>query len=63
MFSSLIPNNIDGSVYRGIKKVDFTSQLDINEPSLLSPTPIYRILNNTGDIINDSNEIIVSVHY
>lgn len=60
MLSSTIPANTEESVYRGINKVNYTSNLDINEPSLNSPVPIFRILNDTGDILNNCKSIIVS---
>ncbi|XP_060833497.1 2-oxoisovalerate dehydrogenase subunit alpha, mitochondrial [Rhopalosiphum padi] len=59
MLSSTISANIEESVYRGINKVNYTSNLDINEPSLNSPVPIFRILNDTGDISSNCKSIIV----
>lgn len=52
-------SNIEDSIYRGINKVNFTPKLDINEPPLTS-VPIYRILTDTGEIVNNCNSIIVS---
>lgn len=53
--------NIEESMYRGIKNIEYTCKLDINEPSLKT-TPIFRILNNNGEIDNNNcNSIIVSI--
>jgi len=60
MLSSTISANIEESVLQGINKIDCTSSLDINEPSLNSPVPIFRILNDTGDISSNCKSIIVS---
>lgn len=60
MLNSTVSTNIDETAYRGITKVDYTKTLNINEPSLNS-IPTFRILNNTGDIINNCNSIIVSI--
>lgn len=60
--TSTISNNVKESlVYRGIAQVDYTTKLNINEPSLNS-IPIFRVLNNTGEIINNCNSIIVSTN-
>lgn len=60
MLSSTISSNIEESVFKGINKINYTSSLDINEPSLNSPVPIFRILNDTGDISSNCKSIIVS---
>lgn len=60
MPSSTISANIDEDVLQGINKVNFTSTLGINEPSLNSPVPIFRILNGTGDISSNCKSIVVS---
>lgn len=53
--------NIEGSIYKGIKNIEYTSKLDINEPSL-KITPIFRILNDNGEMDNNYyNSIIVSI--
>ncbi|KAL5235498.1 hypothetical protein ACI65C_002908 [Semiaphis heraclei] len=59
MRRSTVSTNIKESELQGINKVNFTSCLDINEPSLNNPVPIFRILNNTGDILNNSKSIII----
>jgi len=60
MQSSTISANTEESVLHGINKINCTSSLDINEPSLNSPLPIFRILNDTGDISSNCKSIIVS---
>jgi len=60
MQSSTISANIEESVLHGINKINCTSSLDINDPSLNSPLPIFRILNDTGDISSNCKSIIVS---
>ncbi|KAL4092117.1 hypothetical protein QTP88_026678 [Uroleucon formosanum] len=59
MLSSTISSNIEESVFKGINKINYTSSLGINEPSLNSPVPIFRILNDTGDISNNCKSIII----
>jgi len=60
MRRSTVSANIKESELHGINKVNFISNLDINEPSLNNPVPIFRILNDTGDILSNSKSIIVS---
>jgi len=60
MRRSTVSTNIQESKLQGIDKVNFTSSLDINEPSLNKPVPIFKILNDNGDILNNSKSIIVS---
>lgn len=53
--------NTEEYIYKGIKNIEYTCKLDINEPSLKT-TPIFRILNNNGEIDNNNcNSIIVSI--
>lgn len=52
--------NIEESVCQGINKVNCTSNLDITEPSLNNPVPMFRILNDTGDILSNCKSITVS---
>lgn len=60
MLSSTTSCNVDESkIYSGIKKVDYTSELNINEPSL-NAIPTFRVLNYAGEIVNNCNSIIVS---
>lgn len=61
--SSLSTNNKDESISLGIKKIDYTSKLDINEPSLNQPVPVFRILNSSGEIVNNCNSIVVSTYF
>lgn len=42
-------------------KKRYTYELDINEPSSLNSVPIFRILNNTGEIVSKCNAITVSL--
>lgn len=58
-----MPVNVEQSIYRGIKNVNYTSKLEINEPSTSNPTPIYRVLNITGDIVIEDNSVIVSIKH
>lgn len=51
--------NIEKPTYPGIKKIDYTSKLNIDEPPL-NTVPIFRILENNGEIVNNFNSIIVS---
>lgn len=59
MLLSTISVNTEEAVYQGVKKVEYTytSKLDINEPSL-TPAPIFRVLDNTGETVNDCNSIV-----
>ncbi|CAI6363488.1 unnamed protein product [Macrosiphum euphorbiae] len=59
MLSSTISANIEESVLQEINKINCTSSLEINEPSLNSPVPIFRILNDTGDILSNCKSIII----
>lgn len=59
MPSSTISSAIEKSVYIGINKANYIFSLDINEPSLNSPVPIFRILNDTGDISSNCKSIII----
>lgn len=42
-----------------IKNVNYTYKLNINEPSLYA-TPIFRILDDSGEIMNACSSVIVS---
>lgn len=61
MSSSTESCNVDSPLmYPGIKKVDYTSELNINEPSL-NTIPTFRVLNYAGEIVvNNRNSITVS---
>jgi len=50
--------NIEESVSKGVKHTDYVSNLYINEPSV-NPVPIFRILNYSGEILNNCNSIII----
>lgn len=56
---SSVSANLKESVNRGVNKIDYTSKLNINEPSSLIPIPIYRLLDYTGEIVNDCDSFIV----
>lgn len=58
--STLSTNNGDEPIYLGIKKVDYTSKLNINEPSFNQSVPVFRVLNSSGEIVNNCNSIVVS---
>lgn len=59
MFSSTVTANVEKSIHKQIKNVNYTSKLDINEPSS-ETAPIFKILENTGEIMNTCTSIIVS---
>lgn len=59
MSANIERKSIEKPAYPGIKKIDYTSKLNIDEPPL-NIVPTYRILENNGEIVNNCNSIIVS---
>lgn len=59
MLLSTVSVNTDEAVYQAVKKIEYvyTSKLDIKEPSL-TPAPIFRVLDNTGETMIDCNSIV-----
>lgn len=58
MLSSAVSANVEESMNKQIKNINYTSTLNINEPSL-NTTPIFRIMDNSGEIVNTCSSIIV----
>lgn len=59
MSNSTMSANLEKSMYPGKNQFNYTSKLNINEPPS-NTIPIFRVLKNNGEIMNDCNSIIVS---
>jgi len=61
MLLSTVSANIEERIHQEVKQVKYvyTPKLDIKEPSL-TPAPIFRVLDNTGEIVNNCNLVVVS---
>lgn len=63
MLLSTVSANTEKAMYRGVNNMEYnyTSKLNINEPSSI-PAPIFKVLdNNSGEIVNDCNSLVVRV--
>lgn len=58
MLSSTVSAKVKESTNKQITNVNYTYKLNINEPSYT--TPVFGILDNSGDIMNTCSSIIVS---